>query len=171
MIRASLVLISIALFGMCYGQQCSFESNVDYFGNDLSTVPCPVKSLEECCNLCSKVKECAAWTYIPTTGYCWLKHSVTERRVMVDGRYSGCRQTAVTNAPCPCKETKDVNYPGCDLKEQAGILKSDDCCKLCRETPNCVAFAYLAEFQYCYLKSAANSGTPQSYPGIIYGTL
>ncbi|RMZ95160.1 hypothetical protein BpHYR1_030439, partial [Brachionus plicatilis] len=176
MFKVILVIFSIALLNV-NAQTCTFESNVDYFGNDLGTGPCIVKTLDDCCALCYRVAQCAAWTFLPSTGACWLKYTVTERRVMSDGRFSGCRQQptlaptqastqAPTPAPCPCTEKTDINYPGCDLKEVADVASSADCCSLCRQTTGCAAYAYYKEFKYCYLKSAKENGTPETYSGM-----
>ncbi|CAF0829198.1 unnamed protein product [Brachionus calyciflorus] len=182
------IVLAISLLGVVFGQQCTFEANVDYFGNDLSASPCFVKSLDECCALCSKVPQCAAWTYQPSICACWIKYSVTERRTMSDGRFSGCRQNIFFTQPtlppthpptlppthpptCPCKEQQNVNFPGCDLKEQGNVSCSAECCQLCRQTYGCVAFAYYSTYKHCYLKSAVGTGLPQSLPGMIYGVL
>jgi hypothetical protein len=175
MIKASLVILSVFLLSV-NAQSCSYESHVDYFGNDLYATPCFVKTLEECCDLCGKVNECSAWTYLPKTGACWLKSKVTERRVMIDGRFSGCKQTTVLPPPpppCQCKKVTGVNYPGADLCEIQNISSSNDCCELCRQTTGCVAFAYYTTYKYCYLKSRQYGAYNQAValPEMIYGVL
>lgn len=44
--------------------QCSFMSNIDYFGNDLPGSPCPARTTDECCALCQRNPQCQAWTFV-----------------------------------------------------------------------------------------------------------
>lgn len=167
MLKEILVVLCFALLDV-HALTCSFESNVDYFGNDLGTQPCYVKTLDECCALCNQVTQCAAWTFLPSTGACWLKYTITERRICSDGRFSGCRQQPVQPQPT-CTEKQNINYPGCDLKEVGNVKTSAECCNICRQTSGCAAFAFYSQYEYCYLKSAKENGTPEEYPGMTYG--
>lgn len=94
------ILLLFNLLGLSVlviAQQCTYETNIDYFGNDLNTYPVFKTSINECCIACGSTPSCAAWTFLPVTGACWLKYAVGSRRFVSDGRYSGVRQTSVTS--------------------------------------------------------------------------
>ncbi|RNA31728.1 cellulose binding elicitor [Brachionus plicatilis] len=88
-----LVCVLLGLSALAIAQQCTYETNIDYFGNDLSTYPVFKKSIDECCAACGTTAACNAWTFLPVTGACWLKYSVGSRRFVSDGRYSGVKQS------------------------------------------------------------------------------
>ena len=52
---------------------CSYETDVDYLGQDLSTVPNYLDNSGLCCKSCLFNDHCQIWTYIPRTRACWLK--------------------------------------------------------------------------------------------------
>ncbi len=57
---------------------CSTELDMDYRGiplsNDISYVR--TKSFQECCAKCAAEMNCHAWTFVFSTGVCWLKNSI-----------------------------------------------------------------------------------------------
>lgn len=66
-------------------QQCFAEVDVDYYGNDLSTQPIYVNSLDLCCASCAQNVNCQAWTYLPSTRACWLKRQIGGTRLNSPG--------------------------------------------------------------------------------------
>ena len=65
---------------------CSFEQDIDYIGNDLTTYPVYLTSSDLCCLTCQTNSNCQIWTYIPATSACWLKRQVGSFRVTSVGR-------------------------------------------------------------------------------------
>ena len=78
-----LLLAVIASFAQA--NQCPFETNMDYFGSDLSTYPIFTAGSDLCCSACNVHPVCQAWTYVPNSQACWLKYSVGARRFNSDG--------------------------------------------------------------------------------------
>lgn len=76
---------SISLVNSQTVQQCSYESNMDYFGSDLSSYPIFTASSDLCCSACTAHPVCQAWTYVPNSQACWLKYAVGVRRFNADG--------------------------------------------------------------------------------------
>ncbi|CAF0818734.1 unnamed protein product [Brachionus calyciflorus] len=186
LIVLSLILIS----NKALSQKCTYEANVDYFGNDLFKTPTFVSSLEFCCSFCEAVSECGAWTFLPSTGACWLKSKVGTKQAS-NGRSSGLRQsvlstatasttlttiatTTATAAPTTTKQSIcaiefDTNYPGNDLKGVGSVKSPGDCCNLCGSTTGCAAWSYYTEYQYCYLKNSYSNTGKEVYGGMISG--
>lgn len=52
---------------------CSFEQDIDYFGNDLSSNPTYAASKDACCAQCQANADCQIWVYVTSTTACWLK--------------------------------------------------------------------------------------------------
>ncbi|CAF0832535.1 unnamed protein product [Brachionus calyciflorus] len=230
------LILLLNLLGIVLSQSCSYEANIDYFGNDLSNYPTFTTSIDACCALCSSTSGCAAWTFLPSTGACWVKYAVGSRRYMSDGRYSGVRQsvlttvkpttlpptyhtvttvapvttaapvtttpattaapittiptttgttTPATTAPSTSTTTStqstttkvsgcfienDINYAGYDLRGVGSVPLASDCCNLCGADPQCQAWSYYVEYQYCYLKTSGN-GPKDPYPGMLSGVV
>ena len=61
-------------------QTCSIFNNIDFYGNDLFSVPIITSSLDDCCQICSIIDECRGWTYLPHSRACWLKKIIGEIR-------------------------------------------------------------------------------------------
>ena len=64
---------------------CSFEKDIDYFGNDLFAYPVYLTSSDLCCLTCQTNSNCQIWTYIPASSACWLKRQVGSLRVSSPG--------------------------------------------------------------------------------------
>jgi hypothetical protein len=81
----TLVAALFAFVALAAGQQCSFESNMDYFGSDLSAYPIFTATSDLCCSACNVHPVCQAWTYVPNSQACWLKYAIGVRRFNSDG--------------------------------------------------------------------------------------
>lgn len=73
-------------------QQCSYDTNIDYFGNDLIAEPVFTNSSDGCCVYCAQNSKCQVWTWVPATKACWIKTNVGSKRFKSFGRASGVRQ-------------------------------------------------------------------------------
>lgn len=74
------IILLLATFKMYTSQQCSYDTNVDYFGNDLIPAPAFFNNSDGCCLYCSQNSQCQVWTWVPATRACWIKTSVGARR-------------------------------------------------------------------------------------------
>ena len=61
-------------------QQCSYDTNIDYFGNDLIAEPVFTNSSDGCCVYCAQNSKCQVWTWVPATKACWIKTNVGSKR-------------------------------------------------------------------------------------------
>ena len=78
-ITSNLKIILLWIIGLewakilCHQDGCSYESDVDYLGQDLNALPEYLDSADLCCKACMFNENCQIWTYIPNTKACWLK--------------------------------------------------------------------------------------------------
>lgn len=70
-------------------QQCAYEPNTNFYGNDIAYVYASCAS--SCCNRCYNQPGCTGWTYVEGYYNCWLKNFTTYNinRVACAGRTSG----------------------------------------------------------------------------------
>ena len=87
MIKITVIFLTILLYLVDFSiQQCNFETNIDYFGNDINpTAPVYLSTQDLCCQLCQHTAECQAWTYLPSTQACWLKRNIGNLRIISAG--------------------------------------------------------------------------------------
>jgi hypothetical protein len=83
------MLYFLFIFGLVLSsvnsQQCTFEQDVDYFGNDVNSTPVYLTSSDLCCLTCQTNPNCQIWTYVTATSACWLKRQVGSLRVVSIG--------------------------------------------------------------------------------------
>jgi hypothetical protein len=68
-------------------QTCpNIESNIDYFGNDISFTI--VTSVALCCTKCASQPGCTSFTFVNSNNICWLKNTTTAnvKRLNTAGR-------------------------------------------------------------------------------------
>ncbi len=124
---------------------CTVEKGVNYLGNDIGQAPSP--SVEQCCDLCKKVKGCAAFTWNKFNGgVCWFKSK--KDKTAQDPTCSSSTVSGVEVPVTTCKVEKGVNIVGGDIGSKP-CSSSDQCCELCDKFPGCKAFTW----------SKANGGT------------
>eukprot|EP00732_Lithocolla_globosa_P004739 Lithocolla_globosa_v1_NODE_4506_length_1420_cov_231.111355.p1 type:complete len:393 gc:universal NODE_4506_length_1420_cov_231.111355:109-1287(+) len=76
------------LFAFSRSQDCTYESDVDYWGNDLSA-RYSVPNKYDCCGICLGTAGCNAFTWTNYEGgTCWLKSHVDSSRPF-NGAFSG----------------------------------------------------------------------------------
>src|SRR3954464_11018733 len=54
-----------------------FERNIDLPGRDYRNVP--LQGAGDCSSTCQAENQCRAWTYVLSTGRCWLKDAAPKR--------------------------------------------------------------------------------------------
>jgi hypothetical protein len=81
----AIIAVVLANLQLIQCQQCFAEIDIDYNGNDLSTQPLYVNSLDLCCAACAQNVNCQAWTYLPLTRACWLKRQIGALRLNSPG--------------------------------------------------------------------------------------
>lgn len=88
----------------------------------------------ECATSCATIPKCRAYTYVRSTGVCWLKNQVP-RRQPNNCCISGIK---VMNTP-------EVGFdrPGSDLKPGFDVTTSSQCESYCQSDPNCLAYTFV----------------------------
>jgi hypothetical protein len=84
-LRIVLSVLLSSFLASAIAQRCTFETNMDYFGADLSNYPIFTATSDLCCSACQVHPVCQAWTYVPNSQACWLKYAVGARRFNADG--------------------------------------------------------------------------------------
>ena len=141
---------------------CTFESDFVYQNNDISQpVVLPVGSSQvDCCSRCQITPGCVAWSFVVAQRLCYLKrasHTIANR-LSYPGSFSGSLSTTTivqppTTGNTICSVSNGFIYPGSDLT--ASFLNSQtECCNFCGQTAGCVAWDYLNDSRFCYLKNA-----------------
>ncbi len=136
------------------GSTCNIESGFVYNNNDLAQ-PIILATPSDCCDRCGLTTGCVAWSYLNDYKYCYLKSALptSANRVAYQNSYSGVRNTATpTIAPATtCLIRTGVIFPGGDL---AGLYLASpsDCCNRCGVTNGCVAWDFLTDSKYCFMK-------------------
>ena len=54
-----------------------FERNIDLLGRDYRNAPS--QGAADCSSICQAEDQCRAWTYVLSTGRCWLKDATPKR--------------------------------------------------------------------------------------------
>lgn len=154
----------------------SLENNVDYVGNDVSTLSANSTSI--CCTFCYVNSLCQSFTLY--NGICYLKNLAGANRESSVGRISAILDrtgsvttTSVTTGTtiagnCPVQET-NIDYKGNDIQVLTAN-SSVDCCTYCYINPSCQSYTYVTSTQYCWLKNA-NAANRISSTGKVSGVL
>lgn len=169
------LLVVTASLNLYSCTNCNVELDMDYRGipttNDISYQK--ATSFQDCCNLCTAdpTGRCQAWTFVFATNVCWFKTG-PGYRLATSGRVSGVRNTTTATFSGCAVETGYV-YRNNDISQPiTNIASFSDCCARCSQTAGCVAWSYLMDYKYCYLKNALPTvGNRQSYTNSFSGTL
>ena len=89
-------------------QTCSFEQDIDYFGNDISSTPIYLTSSDLCCLSCQADTNCQIWTYVSATTACWLKKSVGSVRVVSVGSTLSLNEISYLNIKFVSKNLRSL---------------------------------------------------------------
>ncbi|CAK4072821.1 unnamed protein product [Aphanomyces euteiches] len=134
---------------------CSFESNVDYPGNDITFTY--RDNANDCIADCQATAECKLFVW--HQGQCWLKRSQSPQ--------TGASETYVCILPSlPIALQPGVDYHGNDITFTNRALPSD-CIADCQATSGCKLFVWYQG--QCWLKNS--QGEQSSVNGAVAGVL
>jgi hypothetical protein len=148
----------------CLGTSCgTLEVNIDYPGNDITSNF--TSNVQGCCDECSNVEGCVAYSWSSEDGTCYLKSDKSDP-VDSPGTYSAVLGTSF----CSFIEN-DVDYFGNDIGYVYfyNTASVEDCCISCRLYTGCKYFTYLPDTKDCWLKSS-DAGW-RSYDGAVAGSV
>ena len=133
-------------------------SDSDLANGTLSGITSP----STCCNRCSNLTGCRAWTVYPELAVCYLKsdcRGLIGKEGAVSGGVSTCMYKPTSGIDC-----KDSDLPG---GSTPGVTDPDRCCALCSGTIGCKAWTLYPDKAMCYLKSDCKGYLPKQ--GAISG--
>lgn len=133
----------------------SVYSDIDFFGMDLSSSGVRNVSLEECAAICQRSSDCAAYSYVRATRWCWPKSGV-DNVSFAAGTVSGIKDFSRVNMAVlqrPFVEITGADFPGFDLLPH-GLKNTslDQCRQACAATLQCRAFSWVAKKNWCFPK-------------------
>jgi len=131
----------------------------------------PVKSVDECCDWCSEVKLCRAFTWvkdkaIDPSQMCYLKTDCGLKTKQKKGVISGKALKPGPDPPAPtsCDAVvmEDTNCDNGRAIEDKPVSTQDECCKWCMGTEGCKAWTWNKDAKLdpehrCYLKADCSS--------------
>lgn len=145
-------------------------ANTDFFGADLLPKGVRGVSLEQCESMCRGDINCAAWSYVHATRWCWPKSGVTNLSYG-EGITSGIvdwNRIDTSIFDRNFLEVTATDLPGNDLLPR-GMPNTtlDECRSACQASSSCLAFTWIAKKNICFPKFSA--GQAQKYMGAISG--
>ena len=140
---------------------CNQESGYIYNNNDIAQ-PSTVNLPADCCALCRQTSTCVAWSFLQDYRLCYLKSAPNAlvNRISYPNSFSGAvvavvtttTTGSITNTPV-CHLSSGYIYPERDIGG-AYLATPTDCCNRCAVTAGCVAWDYLNDSHYCFLKNS-----------------
>ena len=160
--------------------RCNLKTGTLLQGGDMrdgqgNLITSPAASPVQCCNICTSVVGCAAYTFVPTNdsasaqqGTCYLKlasgwvqtqapTATVSGRISTDGTDASLPDLPVDNRTCALSE-QGIRLQGGDLVAEDGNLlispASDPslCCAICMGVTNCSAYTW--SNSTCFLKAS-----------------
>ncbi|CBZ54555.1 hypothetical protein NCLIV_049840 [Neospora caninum Liverpool] len=133
-----------------------YELNVDFRGHDVEKVEdAGIATPNLCQAMCSVSRSCYYWTWVPTTGSCYLKDKLAPKNRVQDETSKGMVSGPKVCGPSPtvCLEY-GVDYLGYDIEkvETGAVHYAQECQRLCKEKDGCFFFSWVSETRNCYLK-------------------
>ena len=134
-------------------------NDVDFFGRDLTSQGHRYVSLDACEALCQSDPDCAAWSYVTKTQWCWTKSGV-ENISYAPGTVSGVVNPSAVNIEVferPFMEVTGQDVVGFDMVPN-GIRNTtlSECRDACRNSSSCRAFTWVAKKNICFPKYGAS---------------
>ena len=133
MSKVIVTALILAIVSSISCQSCSYEANIDYFGNDLFTNFIYYATQDLCCAACAANPDCQAWTFVTPTNACWLKRQIGNLRIASPGRNSGVKQqistfsTTLTTTAFPIITTTTAIVPTTTTTVPTTTLKNSIC--------------------------------------------
>jgi hypothetical protein len=147
----------------------TFEG-VDFFGSDLTQAGHRYVSQAECDRICRNNPDCAAWSYVHASQWCWPKSAVTNVSI-ADGVTSSVvnsSQVDQTIFDRPFIETTGIDIVGFDIFPQGLQDRSlSQCRQICQRNTSCYAFSWVAKKNWCFPKY--QKGSVVNRVGVISG--
>ncbi len=133
----------------------SIIENVDFFGNDLSKTGYRNVSIGECDKICRNNPNCAAWSYVHSSRWCWPKSRVTNISVSNNITSSVIDSSRVdqTIFERPFLEISGQDIVGFDLFSK-GIRNTSlsQCRATCEAEQACEGFSWVSKQNWCWPK-------------------
>jgi hypothetical protein len=146
--------------------------NMDFFGMDLSSEGIRNVSLSQCQSYCRSTPNCAAYSYVHASRWCWPKSGIENISLAADVT-SGIVDYGSINVEVfdrPFFEATGLDVSGFDLyPDGLRNMTLDQCRHACQATTGCVAFSYVPKQSWCFPKYGVRQLTKQL--GIISGVL
>jgi len=137
---------------------CQVEKGVNIVGGDIGKQTC--SSSDKCCDLCTKVNGCKAWTWSKENGgTCWFKSK--KAKVIPDGNCDSSVGVVTPDDPKPtCNVEQGVEY----LDNDVGSVPATEPCQCfdkCKAFKGCTVFTW-TEWNggTCWLKSKKDKTKP-----------
>ncbi|KAJ0396421.1 hypothetical protein ATCC90586_006329 [Pythium insidiosum] len=145
------------------------REHIDLPGNDLSDAKAATAG--DCCKLCSETAYCVAYTWSRYNGgTCYMKDAVTVRGVYNTPLPDGSPLVVSGEVPKPADQRRclpvqeHIDYPGNDIAH-SGAAHAGACCKMCTDTPLCVAYTWSSyNGGTCFMKDAKPARPVHSAP-------
>lgn len=137
------------------GRSTDTYPNTDFFGSDISQTGHRYVSIQECDRICRSNPNCAAWSYVHASQWCWPKSAVTNMS-LADGvtssivNYSRVDQSIFDR---PFLEATGVDLRGYDIFPQ-GLRNTSlsQCRTICERNTSCHGFSWVARENWCFPK-------------------
>lgn len=144
--------------------------DTDFFGKDLTPKGLRNVSLLQCETFCQQTSQCAAYSYVASSRWCWPKSGV-ENVSVAYGTTSGIIDYSRVNSAVldrPFIESSSTDIPGYDLLPR-GLQNTslEECRYVCLSSSNCRAFSWVIEKNWCFPKYG--TGQTKQQWGIISG--
>lgn len=144
--------------------------NVDFFGMDISPAGHRGVSIDECDQICRSDSNCAAWSYVTETHWCWPKYGVKNVSyaegaisMVVDGNRIS---PGILDRPFLEITAKDII--GYDIFPKGLHNTSlEQCRAACEFSTACHAFSWVSKKNWCFPKYGADQFREQF--GVISG--
>ncbi|MGE0668751.1 MAG: PAN domain-containing protein [Sphingomonadales bacterium] len=151
-IAATAALAFAAVFMVCGAADADSmgqsENGFDRPGGDYHSYASG--GLSQCSTSCGTIARCKAYTYVPSTGVCWLKETVPSR-VASNCCTSGVKMMGAMEM--------GFDRPGSDIRPGFDVTTSSSCERSCRLDASCKAYTFVkpgiqGASAKCWLKHA-----------------
>ena len=147
-------------------REIRFYEDIDFFGHDLSWRR--EETLQGCEAACRLDGECRAFTYNRTARACFLKSGYSRIE-----RYPNAVSAVLVGLlplpdipPATMAFRTNIDFEGGDYGDYRPV-SFHECYTICERAEQCVAFSYITERRWCWVKSRLNSPVPRE--GVVSG--
>jgi hypothetical protein len=144
--------------------------NVDFFGMDITATGHRDVSIENCDTLCRANPNCAAWSYVTATRWCWPKSGI-QNYSYAPGTISRVVKLDAIDLSIferPFLEVTGKDVVGYDIFQKGLRNKSlEECRDACALSSSCRAFTWVARHNWCFPKYGVSQMRDQL--GVVSG--